>query len=117
MSDIVQTIEMDKRFVPKLVEVVEKILDARDKLKLEELYLFGSLSRGDYTAMSDIDLLVITAGKPREISLMVEMMDLREDVYFPHVDVIVRNRCHLEDNSIFAQNVQRDKKVLWRKVV
>lgn len=61
-----------KVFLPKYTqEEVLQTLRARMPLLLERLpvrwvVLFGSYAKGNYTAFSDIDILVVYAGEPRE---------------------------------------------------
>ncbi len=107
---------IDSRFKKKLTLVLDRLIKNSILLEAEEIWLFGSVARGDCNADSDIDILVLTSGKPRDISLLVEKLDVRDDVYFPKVDVIVRTPEEIEsDNYWFYHEVRKDKIVLWRK--
>ena len=88
-------------------------------LEMDELWLFGSVARGDYTATSDVDLLVLTSSKQEhKISLKVEFLELRNDIDYPNVDIIVRNKSSLqkENDYLFNKLVKKDKIILWRNV-
>lgn len=110
--------ELPPIFKNKLLEVAEVLVENADQLKMQELWLFGSAARGDFTATSDLDLLVLTTSeREREISLKVEALEVRDDVGYPNVDVIVRNLRSLGDESyaVFNNAVKRDKIVLWER--
>lgn len=51
-------------------EIIQKIKDKLEsldsKLSLKSVILFGSYAKGNYTAFSDIDLMVIYKGSQRE---------------------------------------------------
>ena len=103
-------------FRNKIQEVSETLVDNARILCMTQLWLFGSVARGDYSANSDIDLLVLTSSSSeRAISVKVELLELRNDVDYPNVDIIVRNKSSLENdaNFIFNNAVKRDKIVIW----
>lgn len=105
-------------FKSKLQEVAEILVENAEDLKMQQLWLFGSAARGDFTATSDLDLLVLTDNESeREISLRVEALEVRDDVGYPNVDVIVRNPRSLGDGNyvVFNNAVKRDKIVLWER--
>lgn len=112
-----RNIQVYPEFKKKIFDTLETILDNEEKLKLEEVWLFGSVAREEATYNSDIDLLVITSGKSKEVSFIIEDLDIRDDVNFPHVDVVVRTYKELGDPYfVFNEEVKRDKITLWKKV-
>ena len=103
-------------FKNKIKEISNALVKNAADLEMKELWLFGSVARGDYTATSDIDLLVLTSSEQeRKISLKVEFLELRNDIEYPNVDIIVRNRISLqkEKDYIFNKLVKKDKIILW----
>ncbi len=106
-------------FKNKIKEVSNILVENALDLEMDELWLFGSVARGDYTATSDVDLLVLTSSKQEhKISLKVEFLELRNDVDYPNVDIIVRNKSSLqkENDYLFNKLVKKDKIILWRNV-
>lgn len=103
-------------FRDKIQEVSATLVENAELLCMTQLWLFGSVARGDYSANSDIDLLVLTSSSSeRAISVKVELLELRNDVDYPNVDIIVRNKSSLENdaNFVFNNAVKRDKIVIW----
>lgn len=105
-------------FLNKIKEVSTKLIANADRLQMSELWLFGSVARGTFSATSDIDFLVLTDNDDEHfISIEVEMLDLRDDIGYPNVDIIVRNRKSLSNNanSTFNDAVNRDRIILWER--
>ena len=103
-------------FREKICHVAKTLVRYADSLYMEQLWLFGSVARGEYTAVSDIDILVLTsAERERVVSARVEELELRDDVGYPNVDIIVRNRKSLENdaNALFNNAVLHDRIILW----
>lgn len=71
--------------------------------------LFGSYARGNYRAVSDIDLCIITECEPdRKIRSF-----LRDELEMLNVDVsFVTYQYFEESNDLFARNLRRDFKKL-----
>jgi len=55
------------------------------KLPLRKAVLFGSYARGDYTVGSDVDLLVVYSGPPREDAYILVRKALAIPGLEPHV--------------------------------
>ncbi|MFA4028857.1 MAG: hypothetical protein GDYSWBUE_001239 [Candidatus Fervidibacterota bacterium] len=63
----------------------ERLPKLNDKLPLRWVVLFGSYARGDYTAFSDIDLLVVYADPPRQNAFSTVVKTLSLFNLQPHV--------------------------------
>jgi predicted nucleotidyltransferase len=57
----------------------------QEKLPLKRVVLFGSYAKGKQTVASDVDLLVIYAGKPREDAYVLVKRTLNIRRLEPHV--------------------------------
>jgi predicted nucleotidyltransferase len=93
---------------------VERIVS---ELKPEKIILFGSYAEGDPTHDSDVDLLVITDGKPKEKYREISM--LLYPRLFP-VDIIMKTPKEVEealkggrDNSFFIREIIKKGNVLY----
>ena len=70
----------------KVVEVIaERLEELKARLPVVRVVLFGSYARGNYTVGSDIDLLVVYAGEPRENAYAVVKKTLRIPRLEPHL--------------------------------
>lgn len=111
-----QDIMVDTRFIDKLKDTFLSLMENKDMLAIEEVWLFGSVARGDCNANSDIDIMVITSNNPRDTSLMIEELDLRDDCYFPKVDIVVRSPIGISSNDYyFNEIVRKERIILWKK--
>ncbi len=111
-----QDIMVDTRFIDKLKDTFLSLMENKDMLAIEEVWLFGSVARGDCNANSDIDIMVITSNNPRDTSLMIEELDLRDDCYFPKVDIVVRSPKGISSNDYyFNEIVRKERIILWKK--
>lgn len=113
---IMPTIEIDSRFAPKLESKLNELIYYADYLNISEIWLFGSVARGTCNAFSDIDLLVLTSSNSKEVSFKIEELELREEIGFPKVDIIVRTPESISNpDYYFNTAVQKDKIVLWKR--
>lgn len=117
LQEIAVALGLPKKFKSTFLRVAEVLIENADHLEMQELCLFGSVARMDFTMYSDLDFLVLTKStERRRISVLVEGLDVRDDAGHPSVDVIVRNREDLRDKSqVFNREVLRDAIVLWRR--
>lgn len=68
----------------ELIQLLEERMAVLDKaFPLLQVTLFGSYARGNYTVASDVDLLVVYRGQPREDGFAITKRVL--DVLEPHV--------------------------------
>ncbi len=110
------TIEIDSRFAPKLESKLNELIFYADYLNISEIWFFDSVARDICNAFSDIDLLVLTTSDSKEISFKIENLELREEVGFPKVDIIVRTPKSINNpDYYFNTAVQRYKIVLWKR--
>jgi predicted nucleotidyltransferase len=63
----------------------QRMAALQGKLPLKRVVLFGSYAKGRHTVASDIDLLVIYAGKPREDAYALVKRTLNIHRLEPHV--------------------------------
>lgn len=63
----------------------QRLAALQEKLPLKRVVLFGSYAKGRQTVASDIDLLVIYAGKPREDAYALVKRALNIRRLEPHV--------------------------------
>lgn len=63
----------------------QRLPKLNERLPLKWVVLFGSYARGDYTAFSDIDLLVVYSDPPRRDAFSVTMKTLSLFNLQPHV--------------------------------
>ncbi len=70
-----ESVERRRWYFDNLDRVVNMIRGVLDGLFREyEIYLFGSVAEGDYTMASDIDILVVSAEVPRQVSRRSEIV-------------------------------------------
>ena len=95
---------------------MNELIYSADYLNISEIWLFGSVARGTCNAFSDIDLLVLTSGNFKEVSFKIEELELREEIGFPKVDIIVRTPESISNpDYYFNTSVQKDKIILWER--
>ena len=67
-------------------KIKKKMNELNEKLTLFRVVLFGSYAKGNYTAASDIDLLVVYQGKPKEdpfqmVKTTIDISGLEPHIY------------------------------------
>ena len=88
-----------KEYIEKLKEVAPHI---KKHYQVKSLLLFGSLSRGDNTEESDIDLLV---DMPPKIFQLMSLHELLEEKLGVKVDLV---RKHSRLSQFFLNEINRD---------
>lgn len=109
--------QVPDRYIERFDSVRATLEKNAAALHMSELWLFGSVARGTSTLESDLDFMVVVQCKElrKESSINIEVLDVREDVDYPHVDVFARTTDFLNDMSwVFSQKLAKDKIVLWR---
>lgn len=110
------TLQCVDLYKDKLEKTLTKILSHQDEIQPIEIFLFGSVARGTYNAQSDLDLCILTDLDSRKVSSLLELYDIRDDIGYPKVDVIIRRPIDLENKQYaIHQYMLRDKLVLWKK--
>jgi predicted nucleotidyltransferase len=91
-------------------EIKEKITPLAKQYGVSKVYLFGSYSRGEATAKSDVDLC-IDEGKIRTLFQLSGFCADIEEALKKKVDVICETS--LSDDVFFKENVERDLDVIY----
>ncbi len=84
----------------------ERIASICDELFLIRLDLVGSAAREDFTAESDIDVLVSFGGNERLFERYFELKERLEEVFERAVDVIEERALK---NPYFKQAIEKDR--------
>lgn len=99
---------------PKLVEIVRRLVEA---LRPERIYLFGSRARGEATAGSDYDVVVVVREVAKEPYLLERRAYRALWGLGTPVDVVVMTRHHFEKRRKLAASlpatVEREGKLLY----
>jgi len=96
-------------------EIIERIKgkleELNEKLKLSKVVLFGSYAKGNYTAASDIDLLVVYRVEPAEdpFRLVKKTLDVRG--LEPHI----YRKDEYEEAKEIVEKMEKGGVVLWEK--
>ena len=100
----------------KILNKLPSFLD-RYNLQKYELYIFGSCARNEDRFDSDLDILCVFEDKDfirNNISLIREIRSESRYIFNEKLDLHFYSKDTLEnDNSIFVQNIRRDKKKLY----
>lgn len=88
-----------------------KIPQLADRLPLVRVVLFGSYATGRFTAASDIDLLVVYRGEPRDDAYAL----VRKTLDVPHLEPHVYTLDEFEGVRTVIQRMVRDGVVLFER--
>ncbi len=96
-------------------EIIEgikgKLKELNEKLRLSKVVLFGSYAKGNYTAASDIDLLVVYQGEPEEDPFHLVKKTLRISGLEPHI----YRQDEYEKAKDVVERMEKGGVVLWEK--
>jgi hypothetical protein len=81
----------------------------KEKLPLCLVSLFGSWARGNYTAASDIDLLVVYSGPEREDAFAIVKTSMEIEGLEPHV---YSERAYLEMKPLISRMLEKSVPIL-----
>jgi predicted nucleotidyltransferase len=102
-------------FYPKFSrdEIIQKIKDKLEnldsKLSLKSVTLFGSYAKGNYTAFSDIDLMVIYKGNQREDAYAVA----RKTLLIPSLELHIYSENEYKEIKDTIDKMTRDGIVIY----
>lgn len=100
------------RFVQKINSDIDYLLSAEIP-GLRSVYLFGSCARGEVRSSSDVDLLIVTDKKIEDRMLASDIRwTLEEEKDGIRTDIVYMNEDSIEENSVFKNVVNRDKKII-----
>lgn len=103
-------------FANKLVEVYNNIRPHVDEINAKAIYLFGSLARGDFNMLSDIDILIEVEGSILDSIEILSRYNVCSNISGPDVDLIVRSTEALNAPYIpFNEFVKKDRILLWKR--
>ncbi len=97
----------DRKEVIELIK--EKLPELNEKMPLKKVVLFGSYARGNFTAASDIDLLVIYRGKPAKDTFRVVKETLEISRLEPHI----YSEEEYEESKQVVKRMEKGGVVLW----
>lgn len=92
------------------IRVEEILQQIRNKIfeKVDHIYLFGSVARGDFSTQSDIDLILI---KETNIDFVCRSLEFVEILnIFPRIDIFVYTK------EEFAK-IQLDRPKMWGNIL
>ena len=102
---------MERDALEPLLKELRRRLDAALGERLREAFLFGSHARGDATPASDVDVLVVTRGRP-DRALRDALSEVREHFFFErgaHVSLIpFSGQRFAEQSRPLFRNVRRE---------
>ncbi len=87
-----------------------RLSDLNKQLPLMLVALFGSYAKGNYTAASDIDLLVVYGGREREDAFAV----IKEVIDIPHLEPHVYSQTEYDAMHETINKMMRDAIVLFQ---
>ena len=99
---------------PEITNNLSKIIGACKKMQVENLYVFGSATREDFSNNSDIDFLVAynrdkTGMPPKEFDYF-DLWFALEDITGRKVDLVVE---HGIRNKYFKEQIEKEKVLLY----
>ncbi len=116
--------DQDELYLDKCLRSCKVLVGMRDKLKMRNLVVYGSLARGRLGMTSDIDLLIVSECDASEISAIRKLLQ-REmpefmDSEFPYADVKVAKATSYDnpDESEYGpymRNCREEGIVVWTR--
>lgn len=100
------------------MKVIDQHLDELKKLcprfHVAELYVFGSIAKGDFTDKSDIDFLVRFSGV-NPLDYFDNYMDFKADLELLYSREVELVEVQTIKNPILKKSIDRDKIILYRR--
>lgn len=104
--------QLPNRFIRKLEADIQYILNT-DLQELKCVYLFGSCARGEVRSSSDIDLLILTEDKIKDRERAADIRwTLSEPLEGVKTDIVYMNEKTQNENTVFKNQVNKDKKLI-----
>ncbi len=92
----------------------EEVIEFCQKWQITELALFGSILRDDFTANSDVDILVTFAPQARRSLFdLIQMRDELKQLLGRKVDVLTRKSVEQSHNWLRKQNILNSARVIY----
>ncbi|NQU79895.1 MAG: nucleotidyltransferase domain-containing protein [Bacteroidetes bacterium] len=91
---------------------IDELKKLCEKFHVAELYMFGSIAKGDFTEKSDIDFLVRFSGV-NPLDYFDNYMDFKDDIqklYSRDVDLV---EIQTIKNPILKKSIDRDKILIY----
>ena len=79
-------------------------------LRVQELELFGSATRDDFSPDSDIDVLVTFEGREQLFARYFDLKEGLEQIFGRRVDVVMPEAI---TNPIFREHVEKERTVVY----
>lgn len=116
MLSVIESLRIPQKFKNKIEHDLEIILKA-DLANLEQILLFGSCARESVTALSDVDLMVVTTTPIEERHVRYALYDLVCDEWGGvESDLVFTTREARETSqSAFTRFTKEEAVILWER--
>lgn len=110
------SLNINYKFKNSILQALDRI-QKLDFYEITEVYLFGSLSKNSESALSDIDLLVVTEETIFDRYKRSEITCLMDDTKNINFDIIVYSKEQLATgSSVFIHDINSNKILLMKEV-
>lgn len=100
--------------IPKITITQELIAEFCERWEIEELSLFGSVLRDDFSTESDVDLLVkFHENSEHSLFDMVKMKDELQQLLGTNVDIVSRRAIEMSRNTIRKKAILESAEVVY----
>lgn len=80
------------------------------RLRVQELEIFGSATRDDFSPDSDVDVLVTFHGKEQLFARYFDLKEGLEQIFGRRVDIVMPEAI---SNPIFRERVEKERTVVY----
>ena len=111
-----QVLELFRREMRAHMEIAQEFTEKMDKTGVESIILFGSVARGNFADVGDVDLLIITgSGKlpPSTSQLTGEFLDNHDTIISPMPMSSRELRKRLKNFDSFVLRVAEEGKLMY----
>jgi len=114
--DSLDSLNINQKFKDAILQTLDRICSLNFS-EIKEVYLFGSLSKKTETALSDIDLLVVTNEAITDRYRRSEITCLMDGINTFKFDIVVYSEEQLITGcSMFMQDINSSKLLLMKEV-